>query len=274
MRQGKFYAEKPLLLAALYNSPYTDVLYDFRTANFAETSRPAAPTNTQKMRRRQKIMTPRLLKQKAPAKSTETSQLDKVAWLKAAAVAIAEDGFNGIKILPLSKRLGVTRGSFYWHFDDHAAFVRAFIDFWRDQQLRTVASYQHNSTDPVKAYARLLEVVLTDSGPELKRLKVEFALRGYARRDSFAAGAVATVDRARIDLFLPIVQGIAKTNEQAESFAMLLLIQLSGAQHAIAGPNCDANALASLKIAMLQALASLCAAQTVTNLAKTGTRKK
>ncbi len=197
----------------------------------------------------------------AVAKSAETPQLDKIAWLKAATVAIADDGFNGIRILPLSKRLGVTRGSFYWHFEDHATFVRAFIEYWRDQQLRSIVSYQHSSADPVKAYARLLDVVLTDTGPELKRLKVEFALRGFARHDHFAASVVDVVDRARIDLFLPIVKGIAKTNKQAESYALLLLIQLSGAQHAIAGPNCGAEVLANLKDAMLQSLAALCASR-------------
>ncbi|MEI6738197.1 MAG: TetR/AcrR family transcriptional regulator, partial [Pseudomonadota bacterium] len=63
-------------------------------------------------------------KKNAVTKPSEAPQLDKIAWLKAAAVAIAEDGFSGIRIFPLSKRLGVTRGSFYWHFEDHATFVR------------------------------------------------------------------------------------------------------------------------------------------------------
>ena len=45
----------------------------------------------------------------AATKTTDSAQLDQLAWLKAAAVAIAEDGFNGTRILPLSKRLGVTR---------------------------------------------------------------------------------------------------------------------------------------------------------------------
>ncbi len=219
-------------------------------------------------------MSPKPAKAKIHARVAETTQLDKVAWLKAAAVAIAEDGFTGIRVLPLSKRLGVTRGSFYWHFADHPAFVAAFIEYWRDQQLRWVEAYQHTAGDPVDAYAHILDAVLTDSGPELKRLKVEFALRGFARRDSFAANAVAAVDRARTDLFIPIVRDIAGSAAEAESFAHLLLIQLSGAQHAMAGPNCDAAILTGVKQAMLKSLAALCSTQSKTTPAKMAARKK
>ncbi len=193
----------------------------------------------------------------ASVKPNESAQLDQTAWLRAAASAIAEDGFSGIRVLPLSKRLGVTRGSFYWHFADHAAFVNAFIDYWRHQQLRAVEAYQHTQPDAISAYKQLLDVVLTDTESELRRLKVEFALRGYARRDKFAADAVAVVDKARIDLFLPIVSAIAKDADEAESFATLLLIQLSGAQLAIAGPNCRPAQLAHLKEAMLTQLAAI-----------------
>jgi AcrR family transcriptional regulator len=194
---------------------------------------------------------------KTTANIIEPAPLDKTAWLRAAAAAIAEDGFNGIRVLPLAKRLGVTRGSFYWHFADHAAFVEAFIIYWRNQQLRAVEVYRHTNADAVAAYRQLRGVVLTDTEAELKRLKVEFALRGYARRDAFAAEAVTIVDRARIDLFLPIVNAIAVDANEAESFAALLLIQLSGAQHTIAGPNCGAEKLANIKKAMLTQLAAI-----------------
>lgn len=191
------------------------------------------------------------------ARAGDSSPLDPAAWLKAASVAIAEDGFNGIRILPLSKRLGVTRGSFYWHFASHAVFVRAFVNHWQDIQLRAVAAFRHDANDAVTAYRELLDIVLTNTGAELKRLKVEFALRGFARRDKFAAKAVALVDRARTDLFIPIVREIARTDEEAEAFAHLLLVQLSGAQHAIAGPNFDSVMLARLKQAMLHSLVAL-----------------
>lgn len=196
-------------------------------------------------------------KPKKRSTAVDSTTLDRDAWLRAAAAAIAEDGFNGTRILPLSKRLGVTRGSFYWHFADHAAFVVAFIERWRDQQLRAVESFKYPGDDPVAAYAALLDLVLTDTGAEQKRLKVEFALRGHARRDSVAAKAVAQVDLARTKLFRPMVAPIAANDDEADSLARLLLIQLSGAQHAVAGPKYDAAVLTGMKQAMLKSLQAM-----------------
>lgn len=200
---------------------------------------------------------PKISKKNTRDDTAESTRLDQSAWLRAAATAIAEDGFNGTRILPLSKRLGVTRGSFYWHFADHAAFIDAFILYWRDQQLRTIDVYEHDNMDAVSAYRKLLNIVLMDTAPEQQRLKVEFALRGFARRNQTAADAIDVVDRARIKLFLPIVQGIARNKKEAEALALLLLIQISGAQHAIAGPNCNVDVVSTLKQAMLDSLAAM-----------------
>jgi AcrR family transcriptional regulator len=189
--------------------------------------------------------------------AAETTKLDQSAWLRAATTAIAEDGISGLRVLPLSKRLGVTRGSFYWHFADHAAFINAYVQYWRQQQLRAIESYTHDLSDPVSAYKKLLDTALTDDEPERRRLKVEFALRGHARRNPVAADAIADVDRARIALFLPLVEAIGHDRAEAKAFALLLLIQISGAQHAIAGPNCNAEVLTKLKQAMLESLSAL-----------------
>jgi AcrR family transcriptional regulator len=185
------------------------------------------------------------------------TQLDKAAWLRAATTAVAEEGMNGLRVQPLAKQLSVTRGSFYWHFTDHGAFVQEFVTHWRDQQLRAVASFEPKGEAPVKAYARLLDTVLTASEAELKRLRVEFAVRGFARRDEFAGAAVAEVDRARTALFIPIVNDFSKNAREAEAFAQLLLVQLSGAQLAIAGPIREPQVLVGLKRAMLASLSAL-----------------
>jgi AcrR family transcriptional regulator len=193
----------------------------------------------------------------SPVKRADTTLLDRTSWLKAAAVAIADEGFNGTRVLPLSKRLGVTRGSFYWHFEDHAAFVRAFLEHWRDQQLHAVNAYQHASGDAVTVYRQLLDDILKDSAKELKRLKVEFALREYARTDAFAASVTAEVDAARINFFMPVVREISDSVEEATSFARFLLVQVSGAQLAIVGPNCNSAMVADLKRTMLKSLEAM-----------------
>ncbi|WVM91742.1 TetR/AcrR family transcriptional regulator [Halopseudomonas pachastrellae] len=47
-------------------------------------------------------------------------------WFDAATEAILDGGFDQLRVLPLAKRLKVTRGSFYWHFEDLPQFIRLF----------------------------------------------------------------------------------------------------------------------------------------------------
>ena len=60
-----------------------------------------------------------------PSRQVATT-LDSAAWVEAAFDALAEGGIEAVRIDPLAKQLGVTRGSFYWHFTDRAAL---FADF-------------------------------------------------------------------------------------------------------------------------------------------------
>ena len=64
-------------------------------------------------------------------------------WLQAGFALLAEDGFTALKIDTLSTRLGMTKGSFYWHFADMAAYKAALVSAWAqwrddDHRLDTV----------------------------------------------------------------------------------------------------------------------------------------
>ncbi|MEM6995073.1 MAG: TetR/AcrR family transcriptional regulator [Myxococcota bacterium] len=51
-------------------------------------------------------------------------------WAQAALRTIAREGFSGVSIAKLAKKLRVTKGSFYWHFKDRTALLRAAVDRW------------------------------------------------------------------------------------------------------------------------------------------------
>ena len=53
-------------------------------------------------------------------KRSETPRLSSDDWLDAAFRAVVEGGFDNVRVLVIAETLGVTRGSFYWHFTDHA----------------------------------------------------------------------------------------------------------------------------------------------------------
>src|SRR5712672_1816472 len=61
-----------------------------------------------------------------------TDQLSAKDWLDQGLKTLARDGFTALKAEPLAKAMGVSRGSFYWHFADIGAFHAAILKHWRE----------------------------------------------------------------------------------------------------------------------------------------------
>jgi AcrR family transcriptional regulator len=58
------------------------------------------------------------------------NSLNRDDWLNAALESLDERGIDAVKVLPLSHKLGVTRGSFYWHFEDREDLLRQMLEYW------------------------------------------------------------------------------------------------------------------------------------------------
>lgn len=59
-------------------------------------------------------------------------------WIVAGIAMVADRGFDGVAVEPLARRVGATKGSFYWHFSDLPAFLRALLDHWHTSQTTQV----------------------------------------------------------------------------------------------------------------------------------------
>jgi AcrR family transcriptional regulator len=59
-----------------------------------------------------------------------SDQLSAKDWLDQGLKALAANGVTALKAEPLAKAMGVSRGSFYWHFDDIGAFRTAILAYW------------------------------------------------------------------------------------------------------------------------------------------------
>lgn len=64
--------------------------------------------------------------------------MDRTTWVVAALEEIARVGVPRLAVEPLAKSLGTTKGSFYWHFADRRALVRAALEHWEDVATRQV----------------------------------------------------------------------------------------------------------------------------------------
>jgi len=61
------------------------------------------------------------------------TRLGKEDWMRAARRALLERGPEAVRVEPLAKGLGVTKGSFYWHFADRADLLEALLVEWEEE---------------------------------------------------------------------------------------------------------------------------------------------
>src|SRR5829696_7642035 len=102
-----------------------------------------------------------------------TDQLSAKDWLDQGLKVLAQRGFTALKAEPLAKALGVSRGSFYWHFADISAFHAALLKQWREIAAEQIIA----GVEAASADKNPLEVLLRRVFGE--RLAIENAVRTW-----------------------------------------------------------------------------------------------
>ena len=140
-----------------------------------------------------------------------TEQLSAEDWIKEGLKALARSGFTALKADPLAKRMGVSRGSFYWHFADLGAFHAALLKRWREIAAeQIIADVEAERGDPLQALLRR-----TFSA----KLDLERAVRNWAAFEPSAQAAVRAIDRRRLDYIEDTLgrRGLAPAASQARA---------------------------------------------------------
>lgn len=76
-------------------------------------------------------------------------------WAEAALDAVAAGGLDAIAVEPLARRLNVTKGSFYWHFPNREALLKAALQLWEQHETVDVIAGLENEPDP---YLRIVNL--------------------------------------------------------------------------------------------------------------------
>lgn len=117
-------------------------------------------------------------------------------WLNMARNTLVRDGAGQVKILTLADRMGVSRSSFYWYFDNRNDLFQALLQDW---EARNTASIETQCALPA---ANISEAVLNFFRSFLDPSKfdtgLDFAVREWARRDETLRARVDAADAARL----------------------------------------------------------------------------
>ena len=126
-------------------------------------------------------------------KKKERSTLSAGDWEQAALVLIAEKGIRAVAVESLARRIGVTKGSFYWHFTNRNDFVAILIEHWDMKFTDTVIKHMENFEGTTRE--RLLELMLLITRTQLAQY--DFAIHTLAQNEPQAFPLIKEVMRKR-----------------------------------------------------------------------------
>ncbi len=154
-------------------------------------------------------------------------QLDRDAWVLAATDVLADEGIAGLRVEVLAKRLKVTKGSFYWHFQDRRDLLMAVLQTWRDGRIRDIVKQTRAQSG--HELEQIYHVIDVYSASRSRRgAMIELAVRDWARRDADAAAIVAEVDEMRLRCARELFLACGVPMDEASSRCMLLYAYVFG----------------------------------------------
>ncbi len=143
-------------------------------------------------------------------------------WIAAATEVLVDQGIDHVKVDLLATQLGVTRGSFYWHFRDRQDLLRRVLQAWSEattQQLTKRLETAH--TDPLRQLRDVISLPFRGRAAA-RAARIELAIRAWARRDAMARQAVDDGDAARLAYHGQIFQALGFDVHDASMRAFIL----------------------------------------------------
>ncbi|OEZ58598.1 TetR/AcrR family transcriptional regulator [Duganella sp. HH105] len=135
---------------------------------------------------------------------------DRQVWLDAGLQTLVEEGVEGLRIMSIAKRLGVTKGSFYWHFKNLEAYQCALLAEW--ERRYTQAPIEAAADGEASAYQQLRSLFC---GTPAMALRLGRAMRAWAITDDRVHAVQTRVDHQRVGHVAHLLEAIGWTREES-----------------------------------------------------------
>lgn len=147
-------------------------------------------------------------------------------WLEAAYDSLLDAGVDAVKILPLAKKLNLSRTSFYWFFKDREELLDALVLRWREKNtgglIRRADAYAETIAEAMlNVFDCWLDRNLFDS-------KFEFAIRSWALQSHQILAEVQKADQQRIDALTRMFVRFGQDEVRAEVRARTIYLTQIG----------------------------------------------
>jgi len=150
-------------------------------------------------------------------------RLSRDDWLKAA-LSLCTKGIDKVKIAPLAEQLGVTTGSFYWHFRNRGELLDALLEYWeREMTDVAVVSVKHHPGPPAKRIFNLMNTVMSQG-----LARYDLPIWQWSQTDAKALHVFKRALKKRFSVATWLFSEAGFSREQAEVRGRMMAIYMMG----------------------------------------------
>ena len=139
-------------------------------------------------------------------------------WIDAGLRALAAGGPDAVRIESLARALGVSKGGFYWHFDDRQALLEELLDTWERVSIDEVIERVESGGGDARARLRRLFALASSSEGVLA---IDLAVRDWSRRDPAVAERLRRADNRRMEYMRSLFAAFCPDEDDVEVRCML-----------------------------------------------------
>ena len=153
-----------------------------------------------------------------------SNTINKENWLDFALSQLVKHGPEVLKIGPLCATKGVTKGSFYHHFNNRSAFIDALMEHWYQKMTVDFIAQANTEDSALKKLAKLDQVI---AGSDID---AEMHIRAWALKEPSIVTHLAKIDAQRQAYLQQCFEELGMDNVLAKDVAMIAYAQFLGLQ--------------------------------------------
>jgi AcrR family transcriptional regulator len=139
------------------------------------------------------------------------------SWIQHGLQALADGGPDSVRVEALARALGVTKGGFYWHFEDREALLAEMLEVW--ERMSVDAAIEDVESHGGDARTRLQRLFALAASSDLRT--TDLAVRDWARRDPAVAERLHRVDNRRMAYVRPLFREFCADEDDVEARCLM-----------------------------------------------------
>jgi AcrR family transcriptional regulator len=144
------------------------------------------------------------------------------SWIEEGLAALGVGGPDAVRVETLAQALGVSKGGFYWHFDDRRALLDEMLAAW--ERVVIDEAIEHVEAGGGDARERLERLFALASSPGVRALgSIDLAIRHWARREEDVARRLQRVDNRRMEYMRSLFSAFCPDDGEVEARCLLVL---------------------------------------------------